>query len=506
MGIGADGDIDYDASLGRRVLGLQPPSGSWAGSRLSLTTMAADSDEFLTHRSHDLHFLARLERVSWREADVALRLYHEPELVRALLAEPSLPPDAERVALALAPGEAPPFIVVAREGGFVTCLGAGMHPGELPVLAWERVTIHLQRADRDAKRRELALSTLREQGTRQLMGRLASAGARLSREDFQQLIAIEPLLHRDLVAAMVKTLQAVVKKMYRVARIKRPSLEAPLLRNYWNAVHGLGHLLMLTSHDGRRSFEHIENKIWDEDLFEAVYLPMISLGYGPLAFRALWAIGRAGKLALPTLKRVLQYPQSIIGWSWPVLGLVAIAMRHQRLRAEALGVINVTRMSKLAREDPLAEDLVRLIHGLIEENPFKGDEEPAERQAISRIIAGTTLADAEGHTPLSVEEMMADELVIPRLAHLPFDHRLEPQHLRTLLLGVVALSSRSAEEFYLPADAVSLAPAYSPEATVDLAQVVRPRGPVRAQDKPGRNASCPCGSGKKYKKCCGGVN
>ncbi|MGA8178875.1 MAG: SEC-C metal-binding domain-containing protein, partial [Desulfobacterales bacterium] len=30
------------------------------------------------------------------------------------------------------------------------------------------------------------------------------------------------------------------------------------------------------------------------------------------------------------------------------------------------------------------------------------------------------------------------------------------------------------------------------------------KNPVkRSQDKVGRNAPCPCGSGKKYKKCCG---
>ena len=28
--------------------------------------------------------------------------------------------------------------------------------------------------------------------------------------------------------------------------------------------------------------------------------------------------------------------------------------------------------------------------------------------------------------------------------------------------------------------------------------------PVRAEEKPGRNDPCSCGSGKKYKKCCGG--
>ncbi|HEX3031703.1 MAG TPA: SEC-C metal-binding domain-containing protein, partial [Bacillota bacterium] len=30
-----------------------------------------------------------------------------------------------------------------------------------------------------------------------------------------------------------------------------------------------------------------------------------------------------------------------------------------------------------------------------------------------------------------------------------------------------------------------------------------PHQPVRVEDGPGRNDPCPCGSGKKYKKCCG---
>jgi uncharacterized protein len=38
----------------------------------------------------------------------------------------------------------------------------------------------------------------------------------------------------------------------------------------------------------------------------------------------------------------------------------------------------------------------------------------------------------------------------------------------------------------------------------DIAQILGPRVPtVRNLDKTGRNDPCPCGSGKKYKKCCG---
>lgn len=30
-----------------------------------------------------------------------------------------------------------------------------------------------------------------------------------------------------------------------------------------------------------------------------------------------------------------------------------------------------------------------------------------------------------------------------------------------------------------------------------------PVEPIHSSDKPGRNDPCPCGSGKKYKQCCG---
>ena len=41
-----------------------------------------------------------------------------------------------------------------------------------------------------------------------------------------------------------------------------------------------------------------------------------------------------------------------------------------------------------------------------------------------------------------------------------------------------------------------------PEDISDLERALNPPQPLTSQ-KIGRNAPCPCGSGKKYKKCCG---
>jgi SWIM/SEC-C metal-binding protein len=42
-----------------------------------------------------------------------------------------------------------------------------------------------------------------------------------------------------------------------------------------------------------------------------------------------------------------------------------------------------------------------------------------------------------------------------------------------------------------------------PEEITDLEMLMNPLKPTIAEEKVGRNDPCPCGSGKKHKKCCG---
>jgi len=76
--------------------------------------------------------------------------------------------------------------------------------------------------------------------------------------------------------------------------------------------------------------------------------------------------------------------------------------------------------------------------------------------------------------------------------------------LRALFLASVALA------LPLVAAGRSLEAAEAPVARVeavgmtvsDMDRALRPPEPVVADPKVGRNDPCPCGSGKKYKKCC----
>ncbi|HUT00830.1 MAG TPA: SEC-C metal-binding domain-containing protein [Phycisphaerae bacterium] len=41
------------------------------------------------------------------------------------------------------------------------------------------------------------------------------------------------------------------------------------------------------------------------------------------------------------------------------------------------------------------------------------------------------------------------------------------------------------------------------EAEKEIIKKAEKVDPIKADSEPGRNDPCPCGSGKKYKKCCG---
>lgn len=83
----------------------------------------------------DSHFLRRLEQISRPQVDLALSLSRDPELVRSLNAWANLPPDRGRVAVTLEHDPAGPPIVITQPRAFVTCLGAGMSTGALPVIS-----------------------------------------------------------------------------------------------------------------------------------------------------------------------------------------------------------------------------------------------------------------------------------------------------------------------------------------------------------------------------------
>jgi hypothetical protein len=472
-----------------------------------------DAAELLA-TGHDLHFLERLERVDLAETELALRLYRRPDLVRSLLDDPTCPPEAERVAVAIQPGPSPAHVVVTRNGAFVTCLGPGMEVGGTPTLAWERLAIHLHRDDAQLQQLARADETLKRQDARTLFKRLYTAGPALTREEFVQLIAVEPILYETFFDEMLHLYKEILRVAPIVARIKRVrSSDERLLKYFWNCFFAAGHLLLLSSLGGKRSFAGwgVIAEQNDINVFERFYLCLCDFGFGPTALRAIWALGRAGKVALPWLKQALGECQHMTDWHTPALGLLAVGLRHQRLRTEVLSAVGPARLPLSDREDPNARKWAQVLQTLLRGEIFDFDAPPEEQEARLRAFAGSALVMLDPHRPpgsipdeAMVARLAANPWVFTYLANYPFDYHRRPDTFAMMPMSTLVLANQPPEAFYFPAAQIRYALPYEPRHALALSWFARPEAPVRVEPKVGRNEPCPCGSGKKFKRCCAG--
>src|SRR5205823_2468253 len=105
---------------------------------------------------------------------LALTLYRDPGLVRVLLAQIDFDEGVERAALALDDGGDGPFVIVTKEGRFVTCLARGMRPDPTqPVIS--RAKLDGIRGDFGAFREKFRTAEALDPGRRSsLLGRLST--------------------------------------------------------------------------------------------------------------------------------------------------------------------------------------------------------------------------------------------------------------------------------------------------------------------------------------------
>ena len=367
--------------------------------------------------AHDTHFLSRLERVSLPHVELAMSLYNDTPLLQFILGKVNLPESADRVAISLDDPEKGPFLVVMRNGHFVTCLGEGMSVRELPVITRSQLDTLAEHVTDLRARLTVAQSLIGKAGNvNKLLRRIFTAGAELSRE--------EP--H-----------------------------EVPLLRDYWNNVWAIGHLLLLFAMNARETLE--ENDELARHLRSMqISWPAVRQGLVPVSIRGAWAAGKLGKMVLGGYKDCLEPPSSPLSVTNAVYGLTALAVRHRGLRGEIRKVFHA-------------------------EHTFPNGPDGNMSAAILKLAA----------TSFEVS----------------FDHREEMREFHRRAGGGLFIRQwnrfnpesppRYTKEVGLP---------FIPELVVKLLDAHRAyegkSRPARAETVLGRNELCSCGSGKKYKRCC----
>ena len=250
---------------------------------------------------HDHHFLSRLDRFATPEVELALSLYRDHLLVRLLLKQAKLPDGADRVAISLDDPVQGPFIIVARDGGFVTCLGRGMmKPGRHPIITRKELDRITAQFNDVRERFDLAISLTGGQ-VMKLYNRLFRAGPWLTREEARALVALQPLVWTELYKSYFELLHEIeeTRPIFRNVRKLKP-LRRELLRLTWDFIWAIAHLIVLLGLNGRAFFDAVGEQGVP---FLRVLLPSaVSQTSFLIWARTAWAAAHIGAPLFPSAK------------------------------------------------------------------------------------------------------------------------------------------------------------------------------------------------------------
>ncbi len=463
---------------------------------------------------HQHHFLSRLDRIAAPQVEMALDLYRDHQLLRFLLERARIPEGAPRVALSLDHAELGPFLIVTRDGRFVTCLAEGMTVGDLPIITREKLDgIAAKHADLKARfeaRRQLAG---RLGGTGKLLARLYDAGEDLSREEFIALSAMQPLLWKDLSHLQVETSTGLAKvreqllrNLRRTDKLKGPALE--LLEAFYRSTWASAHLVVLVGLTWREVLERapLEVLLSMKTYFSACQFQHYVIG--PAA-RGLWVVGKIGKLLLPNYKRAFAEADSALTMMEAALGLSVLGLRHAKLAAEIRKILGA--LPPCYGRDRSRLDIHEGVKNLMEllDVAFK---DPAvgmtlQRQAGSALaVARTATLPASSSFRFTRPEDVPEDLAMTLAVNANQRFMGDVAAAGRLIFSLPWLAKAPPESLFAPADFLAeVRRPWSPKLAMPLLDGYLAHDRRQAQEarkEPSKNGPCPCGSGKKHKRCC----
>ncbi len=443
---------------------------------------------------HAHHFLQRLDRMPRAHAEFALSLYRDEPFLQRLLRGLRTPEGVARVAIAMDDDASGPFVVVTADGHFVTCLGQGMSPRGLPVVTRGQVDAARARELDMESRAETARAVERARGGRENLLRLAYQRAdALSRDELIALSAWAPVLYVDFLQAFLRGATRIDdSEVLLRARDRSEPHAIDRLRTYWRTLFANAHHLALaTMGDAKAVAEFLAGadfRVWTPTLLLTRERVLAA------SMRAAWSVSRLGKLLLGPYKRQLaaSSPLAVLD---AVIALTALAARHQACAAEVRKALRSHLTAPCEPHNAYVRATMLRSAEVVLAAP-----DTAIRYAIER---GQRLAQAGDGGVGAVSDSLAELLAINECRDLV---DIEDDHFPCILL-VASIARRDAEELYFTSHDLARFPrAWSAGLVLDVLERARPihrHDPSRNAARTGRNAACVCGSGKKYKRCCG---
>jgi hypothetical protein len=462
---------------------------------------------------HQHHFLSRLDRISVPHVELALRLYRDHDLVRFILGKLSLPERAPRVAFSLAHAQRGPFLIVTREGRFVTCLGEGMTPGPHPIVPRAELDRLTGRVDAIRACFHQA-DSLRGNGRafRNLLAPVLRAGPYLSREQFDAVAVFHPLIGARLLSWCLRRIESLEAWRWSLLRIKanRPRGRTPeVMRAYWRAAWAVGHLAALSMADDGELVRAVVADAPDPELLRATCSAGPFRQHVPsIALRGAWAAARAGSLALPAYTKYYREAASPIEMLEAACCLLAIAMKDPALAREIRPTLAAPRPPTGA---PAIDAACKALQS-VTLDVFRASQRDRELAWIPARVVGGHLAHllTRHRAPGAAHRYeRLDDVPVDLAISLAANHHeagARPDAVFISLLLASWAGTVPARQLYLPGAFLAvMRRTWTPLDTMRLLEPWR-RSVRRAAVRPeiARKGPCPCGSGEKYKRCCEG--
>jgi hypothetical protein len=457
---------------------------------------------------HDHHFLSRLDRVNAQHVELALGLYRDEDLVRRILQMADVPEQADRVAISLDDPNRGPYVLVARSGHFVTCLGKGMKVSGAHVVTRERLNaigeyLHELRDRMQTARR------LSGDGAISLLRSVFESGDRMSRETFRGILPVVEMVRFDFMRWLGQNLAELPGMLADLNKTVAAPHNDKKLRAFWQLAWSHAHLELLFGSEWQPGTADPLLKLdGDDDARLLISRTAVGLAWLPMAVRGLHVGALAGDRFVDELARDWVEANKLGHMLHAMFLLVRIANEMPELRNPVRAIL-----SKPPGQETVLADAFRqfhahylpFIHRLLEDREL----ELAEFMRGSREI----VVRSGEHLPIGAEARFLLEHEVPDPLARAMAARMSGNVL-DLTLGTGAMLALSAwfagassEEFYPPEDYLrSLNSLWYPKKTQKIVEIMidgfdRPQGSAPARQK--ANERCACGSGKKFKRCCG---
>lgn len=459
--------------------------------------------------AHASHFLERLHRVEHHHVDLAMSLYRDPTFVGYVLDTLRLPEHVDRLALALCNDGDGPYVVMTREGDFVTCLGEGMQPHGLHVVSRRKLDALVGwREQRAASVQRLA--ELEEEGESWRAGsiwkRIKRRSMWLTREDFRVLEAMQPIIVMDEVLDLID-LDPEIQRARDSLKIslgrgctRANRAQTARLKAYWEAIALQMHLSVLVA----MSADQLHALMGEN--FAVVFADLgfrsFREGIAGGVVRGLWCCAEMGPTIFDHQIDMIERQESYWQQLYALFGLAMMGMRHESLYERTriqferwIKEFEYAGVDDLWLGDRTTYTMSRMLHDLLTtpENPF----EPG-LLATAREIFETDEGDDDDE--VTVEDLMtlwASDIT---------DFRFLDDGISMLISALPILARLEPHQLYPPDDWLPSPPDWQVEWGLELFRnhhkVAGTPEPVRVEPTPGRNDPCSCGSGRKYKRCC----